>query len=84
MYENATQIDPVGCGCTECIVGEYVPLDRATGDQVFKLIKGKLLNATGERFIVDVDYLNVRDRTVTITIESEYSGRTWTVVRNRS
>ena len=76
------QIDPAGCGCTECLTGEYVPLDRATAGQVFRLIKGKLLNATDERFIVDVDYIDMRTNTVTITIESEFSRRTWTVTRH--
>ena len=23
-------IDPAGCGCTECLTGQYVPLERAT------------------------------------------------------
>lgn len=39
-------IDPPGCGCTECLTGEYIPLDQATEEQVRKLVKGKLVNHT--------------------------------------
>ncbi|WP_067830322.1 hypothetical protein [Actinomadura kijaniata] len=37
-------IDPVGCGCTECLTGEYRPLDRATADEIVALLTGKLAN----------------------------------------
>ena len=37
-------IDPPGCGCTECIIGEYVPLDRATPKQVARMLRGKIAN----------------------------------------
>ena len=57
------QIDPVGCGCTECLTGLYVPLNRATRKQVLKMLRGKLRNATGESF----------------TITSSYSGMDWYV-----
>lgn len=41
------QVDPIGCGCTECITGLYVPLDAASDEQLFDLTMGKLSNATG-------------------------------------
>lgn len=41
-------IDPPGCGCTECIVGQYVPLDRATSEQVVDMLLGKLHNNLGD------------------------------------
>lgn len=50
------QIDPAGCGCTECLTGEYVPLDRATPKQVRKLLAGKLADATSEVFSVEGTY----------------------------
>ena len=39
-----TAIDPLGCGCTECITGEYVPLDRATPEQVLDMLTGGIRN----------------------------------------
>jgi hypothetical protein len=35
-------IDPAGCGCTQCLTGEYVPLDQATGLQVYAMLRGQL------------------------------------------
>lgn len=43
-----TAIDPPGCGCTECLTGEYVPLDRATPHQVGKLLRGYLRSHLGD------------------------------------
>ncbi|KQO98132.1 hypothetical protein [Leifsonia sp. Leaf264] len=40
-------IDPVGCGCTECITGEYVPLDEASFDQIDLMLAGVLADNTG-------------------------------------
>lgn len=31
-------IDPPGCGCMECIVGEYIPLDSPYIDEVFEAV----------------------------------------------
>lgn len=31
-------IDPPGCGCTECIIGEYIPLDSPYIDEVFEAV----------------------------------------------
>lgn len=40
-------IDPYGCGCTECIIGEYIPLQEATDAQVLDMLDGRLSNHTG-------------------------------------
>ena len=50
-----TAIDPVGCGCTECLTGEYVPLDRATREQVRAMLKGKIQDNTRERWVRKVE-----------------------------
>lgn len=42
MDRKLVAIDPPGCGCTECLVGEYVPLDRASDEQVAALFRGEL------------------------------------------
>jgi hypothetical protein len=31
-------IDPPGCGCTECIIGEYIPLDSPYIQEVFEAV----------------------------------------------
>lgn len=40
------QIDPTGCGCTECITGQYVPLDQASSGQIDDMLEGRVGNAT--------------------------------------
>lgn len=45
-------IDPTNCGCTECLVGDYVPLDRATTDQVQALFLGIISDHTSTTWTV--------------------------------
>lgn len=45
-------IDPPGCGCTECITGEYVPLINATAEQITDMLAGRLGNNTGCEFSI--------------------------------
>jgi hypothetical protein len=40
-------IDPPGCGCTECLTGEYVPLDLASPIHIMALVFGVIANNTG-------------------------------------
>jgi hypothetical protein len=73
------QIDPPGCGCTECLTGLYVPLDRATDEQVMGMLCGGISNATSDKFTlttVITDYLGSTG-TTTQTVTAEYYGRTW-------
>lgn len=79
---TAIQIDPPGCGCTECLTGLYVPLDRATDEQVRALLTGAMPNATGEDFTLTTvaeHYLSDVPGPVTyhMTLAATYSGRTW-------
>ena len=39
-----TFIDPADCGCTDCIVGEAVPLSRATARQIRDMLTGRLVS----------------------------------------
>lgn len=48
-----TAIDPPGCSCTECIIGEYVPLDQATAENVRALFAGELRDNTETRWDID-------------------------------
>lgn len=47
MSKRPIAIDPVGCGCTECITGEYMPLDLAGFWELRRLLNGKIGNNTG-------------------------------------
>lgn len=49
---NPIAIDPPGCGCTECITGEYVPLVDATPRQITDMLAGRLGNNTGCEFSI--------------------------------
>jgi hypothetical protein len=33
-------VDPADCGCTECLIGQYVPLDQASAVQIRGLFDG--------------------------------------------
>lgn len=41
-------IDPPRCGCTECIAGQYVPLNQATTQEILGLLSGRLRDNTGD------------------------------------
>lgn len=56
------RIDPPECGCTDCLTGYSVPLDRATVLEVDRMLAGVYQNATGYK---DEDF-HVRE-TITIT-----------------
>lgn len=55
-------IDPYMCGCTECITGEYVPLENAARKHLKRVKSGKARNNTGltkgqlRRFIDKEDF----------------------------
>lgn len=42
------RIDPRGCGCTDCIVGESKPIDRCDQNELQGLYLGYLTNASNE------------------------------------
>jgi len=54
--ERVIAIDPSGCGCTECMVGEYVPLDQATAEQVVDMLAGSVRNNTCRDLRVSLVY----------------------------
>lgn len=53
-------IDPVGCGCTECLTGEYVPLESATKEQALAVLRGELANNTDHEPEVDMRLRDLR------------------------
>lgn len=42
------RIDPIGCGCTDCLVGYSRPLNFATDEQIDLMIDGVLADALGD------------------------------------
>ena len=50
MIPRLIAIDPIGCGCTECLTGEYVPLEMATADQMRAMLMGTVRDHTEELF----------------------------------
>lgn len=45
-------IDPPGCGCTECMTGEYKPLDKATEDDIRALFAGAVRDNTDHHWFI--------------------------------
>lgn len=39
-------IDPYGCACTECLTGQYVPLEQATDAQLASMLRGEIYDNT--------------------------------------
>ncbi|MGI5293174.1 hypothetical protein ACQEVF_59050 [Nonomuraea polychroma] len=86
MYSSHIRvIDPVGCGCSDCDSsdGKSIPLDRATPEQVVRmLIDGMPANDTGETFDLAVHWdlddrhsmTDVRPGRITVTTPG---GRSW-------
>lgn len=52
--QRPTAIDPYGCGCMECITGEYVPLENASDEQLVDMLTGAIANNIGP---VDLNFL---------------------------
>lgn len=83
-------IDPPGCGCTECITGEYVPLNEATEEQITQMLVGKVRNNTAQQlrlnlvYIVEDEQDVSRARNVGFEVIAEHgswdgSPRTWNI-----
>lgn len=62
-------IDPPGCNCTECITGEYVPLDAASRQQILDLFAGRLRDNTDSS----------TEFTVTVSVNDGDGDYTWSL-----
>lgn len=73
MYDapTLTAIDPVNCGCTECLTGEYVPINKATRANILALIKNELRDNTNYGFTVTIEPTE-------FTLHSRDGGGPWT------
>jgi len=49
-FPNILAVDPMGCGCTECIIGEYVPQGqwgaKANAADLAAVLRGDVRNNT--------------------------------------
>ena len=43
----AIAIDPVNCGCTECLTRQYVPLNRASEQEIIAMLNDEIGDNTG-------------------------------------
>lgn len=71
-------IDPENCGCTECLIGEYRPLNQATEDELVQLVRGELKDNTSEWVTVEYDdysgvTVRIGNRTVRLPEDDIYS-----------
>ena len=41
------RVDPEGCGCTDCLIGESKPIDQCSQRELVKLYYGEIDNASG-------------------------------------
>jgi hypothetical protein len=83
MPTEPTAVDPHGCGCTECITGQYVPLERATDRHIAALLTGHMTNNTGATFHITatytVDGTSMADLTPDqVTVHCPAHNLTWT------
>ena len=53
MSKKIKRIDPMGCKCTDCLIGHSKPLDYCDQDDLRLLYKGKLINSAGVRVVVN-------------------------------
>lgn len=47
-------VDPANCGCTECLTGQYMPLDQAEAQHIADMLAGNIANNTGQHPHVQV------------------------------
>jgi hypothetical protein len=71
-------VDPWNCGCTECMIGEYVALHSATDENMADLFAGRLANHlnTGTTLEVVMTYETVNGtmgpRVDSVTVRYEH------------
>ena len=54
-FPDILAVDPTGCGCTECIIGEYVPQEiweeKATAADLAAVLTGEVSNHTSQSLL---------------------------------
>ncbi|MET9402646.1 hypothetical protein [Kitasatospora sp. NPDC002965] len=72
-------IDPYDCGCTQCILGDFVPLREATDEHIALMVTGKLRNNTSVDFRITAQWsLSDGFRPVAATVSSvEVTAEVW-------
>jgi hypothetical protein len=81
--DKVHRIDPTGCGCTDCITGYSVPLDRATHSDIFQFLTDQTVgDATSAydgcevtvkfgdtRFTFNTSRFHIGDQTVLVPLD---------------
>jgi hypothetical protein len=65
-------VDPAGCACTECLTGEYVPLDQADRQHVADMLLGKIGNHCSVPAEIEVT-VGIGSQVFTLTTEQTSS-----------
>lgn len=95
MTVRLIAVDPWGCGCTECIVGEYVPLRYATEGNIADLLAGRLANHLNDGTELEITTTHrvdgigkgktIQVRSVTVTyVHHDGQSRTWELDPHRA
>jgi hypothetical protein len=71
--ERPHRIDPLTCGCTDCMLGWSV-LSRASDEDVFAMLAGEIQDATSEEFATVTN----ADWSGSVTVRARWCGREWT------
>jgi hypothetical protein len=51
------RIDPIDCGCTDCMTGDSRPVNQCTDYHKMRCALGEIENASGGKFIICVDWV---------------------------
>ena len=77
-------IDPIGCGCTECMTGEYLSLDMTREYQLAALLRGEIADNTDIRFtIIRTSEKEPGKEEVTTHLEVKGGGYVWRLETDR-
>lgn len=73
-------IDPPGCGCTECMIGEYIPLDSPYIDEVLEAVLDGVISPRNNQNDGTLIIYRMRNGRVTTTTDATMVARSDMVI----